>query len=188
MMAEKPVTKVAKDEQAIKQIIIFRVSNEEFGVAIAAVQEIIKLGTITHIPDAPSFIKGLINVRGDIVPVIDIKTRFLLPANEDVAKHIVISKQEGNLFGLIVDEVIEVLRIKESEIKSTPQLMTSIEKEYLSGVVTYEGRLIIILNLKKILAETELSKYIRASHKVTTKKNNKHFVSKADESLTNSKK
>lgn len=145
-----------KDKLQLMQLIVFRVGDEEFGVPIEAVQEIIKIGLITPIPDSPEFIKGLINVRGDIVAVIDVRARFFLSTHDDFPKHIIIAKQNGNLFGLMVDEVIEVLRVQESEVKPPPQLMTKIHEEYVHGVLTHEGRLIILLDLNQVLSEEEL--------------------------------
>src|ERR1700723_3139419 len=115
-MEEKSVLQTAKEKQQIVQLIVFRIGDEEFGVPIGAVQEIIKVGVITPIPDSPVFIKGLINVRGDIVAIIDVRARFFLSSQEEPSRHIVITKQDGSLFGLMVDEVMEVLRIRESDI------------------------------------------------------------------------
>lgn len=165
LMTEKVLSESLAEKQSLKQLIVFRVSNEEFGVSIDFVREIIKIGTITPIPDSPKFIKGLINVRGDIVPIMDIKKRLFLPSTSETSKHIVITKYEDNIFGLIVDEVIEVLRVQETDIKPTPQLISKINKEYVSGILTKDNRIIILLDLNKILAEKELSKLMRVAHK-----------------------
>lgn len=151
--------------QLTKQLIIFRVSKEEFGVPIEAVQEIIKFENTTPIPDAPSFIKGLINVRGEIVTVIDVRDRFSLPClTQGISKHIVITKQRENLYGLMVDEVIEVLRIQDTDIKPPPAIMTNVQQEYVNGIVTYDERLIILLNLGEVLSEKEMIKLFNMTH------------------------
>ncbi len=167
-MEGKSVLQPAKDKQQIIQLIVFRVGDEEFGVPIGDVQEIIKISTITPIPDSPEFIKGLINVRGDIVAIIDVRARFFLQTKEEPSRHIVITKQEGNLFGLMVDEVMEVLRIQESDIKPPPRLMTKINEYYMHGVITHDGRLIILLNVAQVLSEDELvrlTEVTRSQHK-----------------------
>jgi len=145
------------EDQPLIQLIVFIAGNEEFGVPIDSVREIIKVGAITPIPDSPGYIKGIINVRGEIVTALDIKKRFSLTAKKNVEiKHIIVTKQEDGLFGLMVDEVIEVLRIKQSEIKPPPALITKIHKKYVTGVVTHDERLIILLDLAKVLAQKDL--------------------------------
>ena len=160
-------------EGKIIQLIVFHLGDEEFGADIAQVREIIRKGTVTSIPDSPDFIKGVTNVRGEIAVVIDLKRRFFLRTKKDTEeKHIVMTEQDKNLFGLMVDEVSEVLRIPEKEIKTTPELVTRIDRIYISGVLTLENRLIMILDLKKVLSEEELAKLseIRLRHRAATEK------------------
>lgn len=150
-------SRAAADRAEIIQLIVFYLGDEEFGARIDQVREIIRAGKITPIPDSPRFIKGVANVRGEIVAVIDLKERFFLRGREkDESKHIVLTEQEGNLFGLMVDEVTEVLRIPETEIKHTPGLVTKIDRVYIRGVITYEDRLIMLLDLAMVLSEKEL--------------------------------
>jgi purine-binding chemotaxis protein CheW len=155
------------------QLIVFQLGDEEFGADIAQVREIIRRDVVTPIPDSPDFIKGVSNVRGEIAVVIDLKRRFFLRSNNEVEeKHIVMTEQEKNLFGLMVDEVSEVLRITQAEIKTTPELVTRIDRIYISGVLTLENRLIMILDLQKVLSEEELEKLseIRLRHRATIEK------------------
>jgi len=143
--------------KTVIQLIVFRAGNEEFGVKIEEVREIIKLGSVTPIPESPDFIKGIINVRGEIVTAIDIRSRFSLPIAEEIeSKHIVVTKKDENLFGLIVDEVIEVLRIQGKEIKPAPSLIDSINEKYVDGIISHEDRLIILLNLDRVLSQQDL--------------------------------
>ncbi len=147
-----------EEEGKIIELIVFNLGEEEFGADIDQVREIINVEKITSIPDSPSFIKGVTNVRGEIGVVVDLATRFSLPRKSDVeSKHIVITEQEKNLFGLMVDEVTEVQRIPEKVIKATPKLVTRIDRIYISGVLTLENRLIILLDLAKVLLEEELA-------------------------------
>lgn len=149
-----------EEEAKIIQLIVFNLGDEEYGADINQVREIIRTRAITPIPDSPDFIKGVSNVRGEIPVIIDLKSRFFLPPTkrEVEDKHIVITEQEKNIFGLLVDEVTEVLRIPESEIKSAPELVTRIDREYVNGVITLENRLIILLDLSKVLSEQELAR------------------------------
>lgn len=165
--------KKAEEEAKINQLIVFNLGDEEFGAEIGQVREIIRAGTITPIPDSPQFIKGVSNVRGEITVIIDLKKRFFLPAKKQIeGKHIIITEQEKNLFGLMVDEVTEVLRIPETDIKPTPELVTRIDRVYISGVLTLEGRLIMLLDLTKVLSEGELARLTEISkrHHAATQK------------------
>ena len=160
--------KAAPEEEAqIIQLIVFNLGDEEYGTDINQVREIIRTGTITPIPDSPDFIKGVSNVRGEIPVIIDLKARFFLPAvKRDVEdRHIVITEQEKNIFGLLVDEVTEVLRIPEMDIKSAPELVSRIDREYVSGVITLENRLIIMLDLSKVLSTEELGRLTELSQR-----------------------
>lgn len=170
-MADKSAAKKIQEEVQkdvkLTQLIVFHVADEEFGVPIGEIQEIIRMKAITPIPDSPEFIKGLINVRGDIVAVIDVKARFSLPRDEKVVpKHIIITKRDETPFGLIVDEVTEVLRIPETEIKKAPELVTHLHQQYVTGVVTIENRLLILIDLAQVLSEEELERLVEAQRHV----------------------
>ncbi len=155
----KPITPEAERIQ----LVVFSLEDESFGADINQVREIVRVGIVTPIPDSPNFIKGVTNIRGEIVIVIDLKERFFLPVKKPVeSKHIVITGQEGNLYGLLVDEVTEVLRIPRTDIKTTPHLITKIDRTYISGVLSLENRLIMLLDLKKVLSEEDLNKLARA--------------------------
>lgn len=158
--------KVTLEEGKIIELIVFNLADEEFGADIEQVREIIRIEPITPIPDSPDFIEGVTNVRGEIAVVVNLKARFLLPTEEEVEeKHIVITEQEKTLFGLKVDEVTEVLRIPETDIKPTPELVTRIEEKYVKGVITLENRLIIMLDLNNVLSEEELARLTELSRK-----------------------
>jgi purine-binding chemotaxis protein CheW len=174
MHEEKNLEIPKVEDKTVTQLIVFRAGHEEFGVLIDAVREIIKIGLVTPIPGSPDFIKGIINVRGEIVTAIDIKSRFSLPAMEETEeKHIVVTKKEDNLFGLIVDEVIEVLRIQQKDIKSAPSLLDRINEKYVKVIITHDERIIIFLDLDQVLSHDEL---IHLSHlkkdQMLSRKNN----------------
>ena len=179
-------------EEKIIQLIVFHLGNEEFGADITQVREIIRKSTVTPIPDSPDFIEGVINIRGEIAVVINLKARFLLPTEEEgEEKHIVITEQEKTLFGLKVDEVTEVLRIPETDIKPTPELVTRIEEKYVKGVITLENRLIIMLDLSNVLSEEELARLTELSRKhraiAETKKEEKKQRKEKEETTTTPK-
>jgi purine-binding chemotaxis protein CheW len=160
-LTQKPKSAPIPEAQLV-QLVVFVLEDETFGADINQVREIMRVGTITPIPDSPQFIKGVANVRGEIIIVIDLKSRFFLQVKKPAEpKHIVITDQEGNLYGLLVDEVTEVLRIPKPEIKTTPHLITKIDRSYVSGVITLENRLIMLLDFKRVLSEEELNKLAR---------------------------
>ncbi len=152
--------KTGYEEAEVIQLIVFNLGDEEYGADINQVREIIRTGVITPIPDSPDFIRGISNIRGEVPVIIDLKSRFFLPAvkREIEDGHIVITEQDKNIFGLLVDEVTEVLRIPQSDIKSAPEIVTRIDREYVNGVITLDNRLIILLDLAKVLSPEELAK------------------------------
>lgn len=159
-MAEKIGTLI--EGTKLEQLIIFNLGDEEYSVRIDDIREIISMTHITHIPDSPEFIKGVTNVRGDIVAIIDLRARFFLESEKEyLSKHIIITRQENNLYGLMVDEVTEVMRLPASDIKEAPDIISHIHEKYVSGVVTLGERLIILLNLAMVLSEEEI---IELSH------------------------
>ena len=119
------------------QLVVFTLDHEEYAVPIIDLQEIIKVPEITPIPNAPVFIKGILNLRGKIIVVIDLERKFnLLREGETILKHIIITEINGVGFGVLVDEVIEVLNIEKNLIQPAPSLVSSkIHADYLKGVV-----------------------------------------------------
>lgn len=149
----------SEEESPIIQLIVFNLGDEEYGANINQVREIIRTGNITPIPDSPDFIKGVSNVRGEIPVIIDLKERFFLPIKGDVDnKHIVMTERDKSIFGLLVDEVTEVLRIPQTDIKPAPEIVTRVDREYVNGVITLDDRLIILLDLHKVLSPEELAR------------------------------
>jgi purine-binding chemotaxis protein CheW len=158
---EKPMAK--KEEAKAKvpeiQLVIFRLRDEEFGVAISEVREIVRMMDITRIPEAPGFIEGVINLRGQVIAVIDLARQFGLASQAKFPKtaRIVVIEVQEKTVGLIVDEVPEVLRISQDNIEPTPEVIeTEIHKDYLKGVGKLEDRLIILLDLEKVLKPHEV--------------------------------
>ncbi len=144
-----------------EQLVSFKIENEEFGVNIEEVQEIIRLPEITKVPQAPFFVEGVINLRGNVLPVIDLRKRFDLEATKKTnATRIVVANVESKTTGIIVDSVSEVLRLPKDSIEPPPPIIAGIEAKYLRGIGKLnEGkRLLILLNLKEILTVREEDK------------------------------
>ena len=126
---------------------------------ILAVREIIRIVEITAIPSAPTFVEGIINLRGRVIPIIDIKKRFNLQSEtQDDDMRIVIIEIAGTTVGIIVDAVKEVLRIPADAVEPAPELASGIDEEYIRGVGKLDDRLLILLDLEHLLAKDELHK------------------------------
>ena len=141
------------------QLIVFKLGDEEYAMDILQAKEIIVKGEVTKVPNAPEFVEGLINLRGDIIPIIDLKKRFNVESKTE-GNHIIIVELEKNSFaGIIVDGVSEIIRVPKKEIKPVPQVLTSlISAKYLTGVITMDKRIILIVDMRKILSPKELEK------------------------------
>jgi purine-binding chemotaxis protein CheW len=139
-----------------EQVVIFDVSNESYAVNIARVHEIIRLQQITIIPGAPPYVEGVINLRGKVIPVLDLRKRFSLQATDHTrASRIVVVEINGQTLGLVVDGVSEVLRIPTDCIEPPSPLVAGIESRYLRGIAKLEERLIVLLDLDQVLSPTE---------------------------------
>jgi len=145
-----------EEKEREEQIVVFQLAEQNYGVDIAGVYEIIRMENITRVPRAPSFVEGVINLRGRIIPVIDLRKRFGMPAAEHTrASRIVIVEMGGTTVGMVVDAVLEVLRIPASSIEPPPPVIHGIEAAYLRGIALWDDRLIILLNLERILYDKE---------------------------------
>lgn len=133
------------------QLVIFKLGREEYGVSILQVQEIKRITEITRVPHTPEYIKGVINLRGSVLPVIDLKRRLNLPqqASTENTRIIIVKVQEISL-GMIVDAVLEVMTIHQENIDSPEVVAGSVAANYLSGVGKLENRLLILLDLETI--------------------------------------
>lgn len=138
------------------QLVTFNLGKEEFAVPILQIQEINRLVDITKVPRSPDFVEGVINLRGKVIPIIDLRKRFGLPQAE-LGKYarIVVVNMDGRMVGLIVDSVSEVLRLSEDAIEPAPPVVAGIDSEYIRGLGKLDGRLLIMLDLSKILTKEE---------------------------------
>ena len=143
-------------ESKILQLVTFRIGDEEFGFDIFKVKEINKMLGITQIPNSESSVKGVVNLRGSVIPVISLRNKLNFSDIEyDKSTRIIVVEYNNKNIAFIVDEVSEVLRIDSSIIEKPPEMTTSIETAYINGVAKLENRLLILLDLDKILTEKE---------------------------------
>jgi purine-binding chemotaxis protein CheW len=139
------------------QLVGFRIGKETFGVPINLVHEIVRLPEITAVPDAPDYIEGVINLRGKIISIVDLRKRFGESQIEASRKNrILVAEIDRKMVGLIVDAASEVIRLSETEIEAPPEVFQESEVKYVTGVGKLQGRLVILVDLTKILQKGEL--------------------------------
>ena len=143
----------------VVQLVSFVLEDVEYGVDILNVHEIQKVNQIAHLPNSPDFIKGILNLRGDVIPVIDLRTRFGLEA-ADVTEfsRIIVAYIDGKKIGLLVDNVRKVVRIPEANVSPPSDLITDLSEEFVQGIGRLEDSLIIILNMTNIVGGAEETK------------------------------
>ncbi|MDK2816830.1 MAG: purine-binding chemotaxis protein CheW [Moorella sp. (in: firmicutes)] len=147
---------MATETAAEIQLVVFQLASETYGVDINHVQEIIRMQSITQIPRTPAFIEGVINLRGRIIPVIDLHKRFDLPRADITNNTRIMVVELGRVtVGMIVDSVSEVLRLPATSIEPPPPMISGIDVAYLKGVGKWNERLIILLDLERVLRESE---------------------------------
>ncbi len=135
-----------------QQLVVFELANEFYGINIAMVESIIKMQAITQLPQTPAYVLGVTNLRGSVLPVIDLRARFILDAAEDTRQTRIMIVTMGNIkAGIVVDAVSEVLRISDESIEPLPPMINSVDSAFLKGIVRLENRLIILLELGRVL-------------------------------------
>lgn len=145
-----------KGGEDLVQFVTCRIAQEEFALDVLCVQEINRMVEVTRVPKAPYFVEGVINLRGRIIPVLDLRRRFGLPASDrtdDSRIMVVLVRQR--MVGLIVDEVVEVLRVPKLSIEPPPSVGNSAGAEFTQGVGRIEDRLLIVLDLNRLLLPNE---------------------------------
>ncbi|HBE02994.1 MAG: hypothetical protein A2096_07740 [Spirochaetes bacterium GWF1_41_5] len=156
---------------AENQYVAFKLGNEEYGVKILSVQEIYSLPVLTRIPNTPPFIKGVINLRGDVIPIIDLRTKFNMEHQETGKNSVIIvaktGAEEKNLktIGMVVDTVSDVLTFSRDNIQDMPEFSSGINTRYIEKMGKIGDRLVILLNLEKLLSLEELTQIDSISRK-----------------------
>jgi purine-binding chemotaxis protein CheW len=157
-LAAAAITKIHDSGQRprqLLQLVGFHVGEEEFGLDILRVQEIIRIQELTRVPNSPAFVDGVINLRGKVIPVIALRQRFGLNAlAHDKQTRIVVIEVQGTVLGFIVDSVSEVLRIPADTVEPPPRL-GKVEREYVSGVGKLDDRLLILLDVDRLMDDSE---------------------------------
>lgn len=143
-------------ESSEEKVVVFNIGDEEYAAEINQVERILEFEKITRIPDAPEFLKGVINYQGKIIPVIDLKVRFNLPETsiKEESKIIIAKHDEGDV-GLIIDGVSQVLDVPSESITPPPDIIAGIVKEYIKAIIKLDKRIVILLDLGRILSFNE---------------------------------
>ncbi len=151
------VVKKQESDLDQSQYVTFSLNDEVYGIDALSVQEIIELTNITRVPHLPDFMKGVINLRGTIIPVVDLKTKFNMKTGP-YKKHtcIIVTEFRDSLMGLIVDNVFDVLSLSRSSIQPPPEFGTGIKVDFIKGLIRQADKLIIILDMNKVLSEEEV--------------------------------
>ena len=163
-MKEKQLTSLSDqaDKDEILQLVGFVIGEDRFALDILMVQEIIKTPLITNLPNSPVFIEGVINLRGNIIPVIELRKRLNLPDSKDrktVDSRIVIVNVDNRITGFIVDSVSEILKVQSGEIEPPPDIVTAgMDSQYIEGVCDIQGELVTLLDFSRILRIEEIRK------------------------------
>ncbi len=162
-------------DQAIKATTIktgkyltFSLEKEEYGIGILKVKEIIGMMPITSVPRTPAFVKGVVNLRGKVIPVLDLRTKFEMESIPYTERTCIIvveidSEHATILLGIVVDSVCEVLNIREEEIEETPKFGTQLKHDYILGMAKRDGGVKILLNIDRVLSSEEITEIELAS-------------------------
>jgi len=152
------IVQTKNESNELLQLVSFKISNEEFGVDILCVQEINRMLQITKMPNTPEFIEGVINLRGRVIPVLDLRIKLGMPRKEhDKNTRIIVVELKGKTIGFIVDEVSEVLRIPKSITEAPPEMVGGVNSDFITSIGKLDDRLLILLDLEKILTTTEFN-------------------------------
>ncbi len=141
-----------------KQLVVFNLAEECYGVDISTVREIIQMQTVTAVPESPPFVEGIINLRGVVIPVVDLRKRFGLDTiehNQDT--RIMVVNCKGQDIGIVVDSVTEVLRISSDLIEPASSVVTGGDAQYLQGIVKLQDRLVILLDVELLLSNEDVA-------------------------------
>lgn len=140
------------------QLVSFNLDQEEYGVEVLKVREIIRMNNITHMPNTPHYVEGIINLRGKVIPIVSMRKKFgLVEAGNNSHTRIIIMDICGELMGFIVDSVSEVIRISGSEIQPSPSVAGGgVDQKCIAGVINHSERLLVLLDLDRMFSSDEL--------------------------------
>jgi purine-binding chemotaxis protein CheW len=139
------------------QYVVFSINQQIFGIELFKIKEVLSYRKVTPLPQAEEFVKGIINLRGAVIPVFDLREKFNLPAKEYTSFHVIIVVEiAGRIMGVIVDEILDVLEILPEEFQTTGNLPSNLQREYLKGVGKKQDEMIILLDIDRLLSPEEL--------------------------------
>ncbi|WP_430886010.1 chemotaxis protein CheW [Fusibacter sp. JL216-2] len=139
-----------------RQYVIFKLGDEKYGVEISNVGGITEFSSITKVPDAPAYIEGIINLRGDIIPIINLKTRFNIASTaENADPRIIVYNTNERDIGFVVDDASQVIRLEGKDIDPAPAIIAGKDRQFIAGVGKNDGEIIVLLDFEKILSEEE---------------------------------
>ena len=147
---------VENNDDSIIQWVTFHLENEKYGIKVMQVQEVLRMTEIAPVPGAPHYVLGIINLRGNVVTVIDTRRRFgLADAESDDETRIVIIEADNNVVGILVDSVAEVVDLRSSEIETAPNVGNDESSKYIQGVSSRDDELLILVDVNKLLSDEE---------------------------------
>lgn len=154
-------------QPAVSQYLTFTLGSEEYGVDILRVQEIRGWQTVTRVPNTPNFLLGVLNLRGTIVPIIDMRMRFALDKVEYTSITVivvlsVISDHGSHVFGVVVDSVSDVLDVKNDDVRPTPEMGCTVNTEFIKGLATIGDQMVTLLDIDKLLTHMDLTAVVTA--------------------------
>lgn len=144
------------ENQKYTQVIGFRIHDQEFGINIFQIQEVYKMQDITQVPNSPEIVSGVINLRGKVIPIVDIRKNFGIQSPPEKNAKIIITQIQGRTIGIIVDQVSEVLKIPVNQIEPAPDIALSVKSSYIIGVAKLKERLLILLDMNCMFSNTEI--------------------------------
>lgn len=156
-MSDLLPVKVEDSRGELIQLVSFSLDQEEYGVDVLKVREIIRMPIVTRVPNTSHYVEGVINLRGKVIPIISMRKKFgLMEIESDKQTRIMVMDVEGDLMGFVVDAVSEVIRISDSEIQPSPAVVASgIDQECIAGVINQAERLLVLLDLEKMFSHEE---------------------------------
>ena len=163
MISERPGAQPSVDKRAGKYLIV-ELATEQFGISVLQVKEIMKMQEITTVPQTPAFLEGVINLRGRIVPVVDLRSKFGMPSQEHTERTciVVVRVQMDNgeqPMGVVVDGVVEVLMLDAADIEDSPDFGREVANSYVRGMAKSKGKVKILLDIDRVLSSQEFSRF-----------------------------
>ena len=143
-------------DDASSEFLTFVLGHEEYGVDILKVQEIRSYEGVTRLPEAPDYIKGVINLRGTIVPVIDMRLKFRLVAEYSALTVMIVLSVADRVVGMVVDSVSDVVRLGGEQVRAVPELGATIDRQFLTGIGTLDERMLILLDIERLMVSAEM--------------------------------